>query len=163
MYKRQVLGVCGGYQMLGQTINDPEGIEGTPGAVEGLGLLDVETVMSPEKRLAQVIGRDLASGATVSGYEIHIGQTNGPDCARPWLEVGDRSEGATSVDGRIQGCYLHGIFAADKFRAAFIDRLGGRTEVEDYVGSVETTLEQLADHLEQHADIDAILSCAAEV
>lgn len=158
-----VLGICGGYQMLGQAIEDPEGIEGAAGAVKGLGLLDVTTIMSPEKRLAEVSGRMLANGVEVTGYEIHIGQTTGPDCHRPWLELAGRSEGATSPNGQIRGCYLHGIFSSDAFRAAFLKELGGATQVADYGSAVEQTLDALADHLQQHADTDAILALATEL
>jgi len=158
-----VLGICGGYQMLGRVIDDPEGIEGAPGAVRGLGLLDIETTMSPQKRLAQVTGLEPASGAVVTGYEIHIGQTTGPDCERAWLQIEGRPEGAASANGLVRGCYLHGMFGADAFRAAFLARLGGQAQVGDYAASVEQALDHLADHLEMHADIAAISACAAEI
>jgi len=90
--------------MLGRRIADPEGIEGVPSEVPGLGLLDVETVMTPFKRLALTDAVDVASGAALEGYEIHIGQTEGPDRARGWLRVGARREGAASADGRVTGC-----------------------------------------------------------
>jgi len=115
-----VLGLCGGYQMLGRRIADPEGIEGPPGADAGLGLLDVETVMDPEKRVERIAGRHVATGQPVDGYEIHLGRTKGPDCARPFLEVAGLPEGAASPDGRVAGTYVHGLFASDAFRAAFL-------------------------------------------
>ncbi|MBS8271683.1 cobyric acid synthase CobQ, partial [Halomonas litopenaei] len=105
-----VLGICGGYQMLGKEIIDDDGIEGAPARVKGLGLLDVRTVMAPQKRLALSNASYLPSGDKVSGYEIHIGQTDGPDCARAWLSLDGRGEGAASPDGRVMGCYLHGLF-----------------------------------------------------
>ena len=159
----QVLGICGGYQMLGRVIDDPDGIEGAPGGVAGLGLLNIKTVMSSQKRLAQVSGVDLASGVPLAGYEIHIGQTTGPDSARAWLQVEGRNEGATSADGLVRGCYLHGMFASDTFRAAFLEKLGGRAQTGQYAASVEQALDDLADHIEQHADIDAILACATNI
>ena len=159
----QVLGICGGYQMLGTRIADPDGIEGPPGAVEGLGLLDVETVMKPAKRLARTEARHPASGTTVSGYEIHIGETDGPDRARAWLRVGDRPEGAASPDGRIRGCYLHGLFASDGFRAAFLEGLGHAGPVTGYDAAVEGALDALAGHLETHLDVTALLGLAADV
>ncbi len=155
-----VLGVCGGYQMLGRVIDDPEGIEGKPGRHKGLGLLGVETVMQPEKRL-QVTDADYpAAGTSVSGYEIHIGKTTGPDCQNAWLRVGGRPEGAASASGRVRGTYLHGLFSADAFRAAYIAELGGVVSGLDYGRTVEDTLDQLAEHIEEHLDIGLILNLA---
>src|SRR5690606_28656999 len=122
-----VLGLCGGYQMLGRRLSDPAGIEGPAGAVEGLGLLAVETELAGDKTLRAVRGRDLATGEPVAGYEMHIGRTHGPALARPMLHLaedgGERPEGARSADGRVLGCYVHGLFAADGFRHAFLDRI----------------------------------------
>ncbi|MGX0977314.1 adenosylcobyric acid synthase [Roseovarius sp. MBR-51] len=156
-----VLGICGGYQMLGQRIEDPEGIEGPPASVAGLGHLDVVTVMKPEKRLALTQATYLASGETVEGYEIHLGNTTGPDCARAWLRVGDRPEGAASASGRVRGAYLHGLFASDPFRAAFLSGLGAVSALR-YGADVETTLDALAAHLERHMDLDLLLSLSEE-
>jgi len=158
-----VLGICGGYQMLGRTIADPEGIEGAPCHVDGLGLLDIDTVMGPHKRLALSNATHIASGAAVDGYEIHIGETTGADCARAWLHLDGRLEGAASPSGQIMGCYLHGLFAADEFRAAFLKDLGGRSRQTDYQGDVEATLDALADHLETHLDLDVLLALAAKI
>lgn len=155
-----VLGICGGFQMLGTRIADPNGIEGPPQSVDGLGLLDITTVMTPEKHVVEVTGKTLDDGTAIAGYEIHIGKTDGPDCARAWLEINGQRNGAASADGRIRGCYVHGLFVADKFRARFLQQLGGRSTVTDYGGSVEVTLDALADHLEEHADIDALLEIA---
>ena len=159
---RRVLGLCGGYQMLGREIADPEGIEGPPGRVEGLGLLDVTTVMRPAKRLALTEAHHSASGEPLSGYEIHLGHTEGPDCARAWLEVEGRPEGAASADGRVQGCYLHGLFAADGFRAAWLREAGTRSDL-SHDATVEATLDALAAHLAAHLDLDLLLSLAGEV
>ncbi|WP_170522990.1 cobyric acid synthase [Ruegeria arenilitoris] len=156
-----VLGLCGGYQMLGRVIADPDGVDGRPGDVDGLGLLDVETVMSGEKRVELQSAQALPGGEPVTGYEIHMGRTQGPDTARAWLQVEGRPEGAASRDGRVLGSYLHGIFASDAFRASYLQRFGARSELA-YEDSVEQTLESLADHLEQHMDLDALLSLAAE-
>lgn len=155
-----VLGICGGYQMLGQSIADPDGIEGPPATVRGLGLLGVHTRMDPEKRLARTEATYLPTGASVSGYEIHLGQTSGPDCERAWLSVEGRSVGAASADGRIMGCYLHGLFAEDAFRAAFLARLGRPVTGYAYEESVESTLDDLADHLETHLDLDGLIALA---
>lgn len=158
-----VLGICGGYQMLGKEIIDADGIEGPPSCVEGLGLLDVTTTMKPEKRLALSQATYLSTGDTVSGYEIHIGDTSGPDCAAAWLSLDGRDEGAASPDGKVLGCYLHGLFAADAFRTAFMARLGLEAAAHQYDKGVEGTLDALAHHLETHMDIDALLGCATEI
>jgi len=158
-----VLGICGGYQMLGRTIADPDGIEGAPGSVSGLGLLDIETVMTPRKRLATSAARYAATGDAVSGYEIHLGETRGRDCARHWLVLDDRPEGAQSADGRVRGCYLHGLFAADAFRAAYLAELGGTGAPYGFEAGVESALDALAAHLETHLDIDRIIAFADEI
>ena len=158
-----VLGICGGYQMLGQTIADPDGIEGPPGTVPGLGHLDVGTVMGRHKRLALSHAVYLPTGDAVSGYEIHLGQTTGPATDRPWLSLDGRAEGAQSADGRVMGCYLHGLFAADGFRAAYLSRLGQAVGAGDYGATVQATLDALADHVATHLDVSALLAMAAPV
>lgn len=157
-----VVGLCGGYQMLGHLISDPEGIEGKPGDHHGLGHLNVETVMHPEKRLVELHGCEEASGLPVRGYEIHIGKTDGPDRARPWLQMGDSDEGAVSENGLVRGSYLHGIFASDAFRTDFLSRLGGQVGEVSYDVGVDKTLNTLSAHLESHVDLDALLSLARE-
>lgn len=156
----RVLGICGGYQMLGNSIDDPEGIEGITGKTNALGMLDVETVMTPEKRLARVTGTDIASGTEFTGYEIHIGKTDGPDCQRPFLKINGADAGASSVNSQITGCYIHGLFASDSFRAAFLETLGAPRSNTTYSAEIEDTLDALADHLEKHLDIDAMLRLA---
>lgn len=158
-----VLGICGGYQMLGRTISDPEGVEGAQGSVNGLGLLDVDTVMAPLKRLADVEGTHLASGAAVTGYEIHIGTTRGADTLRPWLKMDGADAGATSPDGKVEGCYIHGLFTSDAFRKSYLAKLGGTSSVSDYSGAVNTALDALADHLELHVNVDEFLELAETV
>ena len=153
-----VLGICGGYQMLGRTIRDPEGIEGPPAAVDGLGLLDVETVLSNAKTLDAVRGRALE--ADFRGYEMHMGRTNGPDCARPFALLGGRPDGAISRDGRVMGSYVHGLLASTGLRDALLRGLGGQSAGEDYDRSVEDALDQIATSLEVHADIDAMVALA---
>ena len=154
-----VLGLCGGYQMLGQTVADPEGIEGPPGSAEGLGHLHVETVLHPRKTLSLSHGTHRSSGAALNGYEIHMGETHGPDCANPWLDIGDAPTGASARNGQIQGCYLHGIFGSDDFRAAWLGQFGQTSETA-YDTQVEDTLDALADHLERHLDLDTLLALA---
>jgi adenosylcobyric acid synthase len=156
----RVLGLCGGYQMLGRAVADPEGLEGPPGEDAGLGLLDVTTVMAPDKRLARVAGTHPASGAAVEGYEIHLGRTEGPDRARGWLRIEGRDEGAASADGRVLGTYVHGLFAGDGFRAAFLAGLGAAPSGLGYGAAVEATLDALADHLAAHLDVGGMLAAA---
>lgn len=151
-----VLGICGGYQMLGQRIHDPLGHDGSPGSTQGLGLLQIETRMAPDKRLTRISGSAL--GQSISGYEIHIGRSEGPDCARPFAHV-PQPDGATSPDGRIAGTYLHGLFAEDGFRAAWLARFGQPSAL-DYGAGVEAVLDRLASHLETHLDIDRMLALA---
>ncbi|SDY68333.1 adenosylcobyric acid synthase (glutamine-hydrolysing) [Jannaschia faecimaris] len=158
-----VLGICGGYQMLGCSIADPEGLEGAPTTVEGLGLLDVHTVMQPRKHLSRVIATDVESGAAVPGYEIHLGQTSGPDTMRGWLTRDGAQVGAASGDGRVRGCYLHGLFAGDAFRAAYLGRIGVAVAPTDYSAAVEATLDLLADHLAATLDMDAIAQIATDI
>ncbi len=158
-----VLGLCGGYQMLGREIVDANGIEGRPGRHAGLRLLDVVTEMTPEKRLVEVEGNYLPGEETVRGYEIHIGRTEGPDCARGWLEVGGRPVGAASADGRIRGCYLHGLFASDGFRRAYLGTFGDLGDSAAFEDGVDRTLDALADHLEAHLDLDLILTLAEPI
>lgn len=156
-----VLGICGGYQMLGTEISDPDGIEGEPSTVRGLGHLDVVTVMHQEKQLANVTAEYLPNGLMLEGYEIHIGKTHGPDCERAWLAIGSRPEGAQSASGRVRGCYLHGLFSSDKFRHAYLGSVGAQGSDLDYSVEVEATLDLLAEHLEKHLDINLILQLAA--
>lgn len=156
-----VLGLCGGYQMLGKTISDPDGVDGRPGTVEGLGLLDVSTTMAGQKQVTLRTATALPNGEPVSGYEIHMGRTDGPDCARAWLQVEGRTEGAASADGRVRGSYLHGLFSSDAFRANYLAQLGVTSD-NAYEDGVERVLDDLADHLEQHMDLDLLLSLAQE-
>jgi adenosylcobyric acid synthase len=154
-----VLGICGGYQMLGRTISDPEGIEGPPGTVAGLGLLKVETLLSSGKALDLVQGHGL--GADFSGYEMHMGATSGPDCARPFAMLdGDRADGAISRDGQVLGSYVHGLLASAPLRDALLRRLGGESAMADHGQSVEDALDEVAMLLERHADIDAMVALA---
>lgn len=155
-----VLGICGGYQMLGVSIADPEGIEGAKGVTEGLGLLNTKTVMKPKKALTEVVARHQDTGLNFSGYEIHIGQTSGPDCARPFASIGDVNEGAISKDGRIFGSYLHGMFSDDDFRRSFLGQMGIAASQLSYAESVERTLDDLAQHIELYIDLDRLVDCA---
>ncbi|UWQ50853.1 cobyric acid synthase [Leisingera caerulea] len=163
-YRRggHVLGLCGGYQMLGKTIDDPEGVDGRPGKVDGLGLLDVHTVMAGEKRVTLTEAVTRNGNLPVSGYEIHMGRTEGADCARAWLDIDGRAEGAASADGRVKGSYLHGLFSSDGFRASVLAGLGHESQA-GYEDGVEETLDALAEHLERYMDLDQLLELAQPV
>jgi adenosylcobyric acid synthase len=154
-----VLGLCGGYQMLGKTIGDPEGVEGQAGSVAGLGLLSVDTTLGGDKATSPVAGAHAASGAALSGYEIHLGRSAGEDCQRPFLTIDGRADGATSADGLVAGTYVHGLFASDTFRRAFLAGLGARATA-SYEAEVEAVLDALAGHLAAHLDLDALLAIA---
>ena len=155
-----VLGICGGFQMLGQTVDDPDGIEGPAGRTDGLGLLTIDTVMTGDKRLTTVRAQHAPTGQDFDGYEIHIGRSNGADRARPFANVGGQDEGAISADGRVAGSYLHGMFRDDGFRHAWLAGFGVAGGDASYSDTVEQTLDALADHLETHLDVDALLACA---
>ena len=156
-----VFGICGGYQILGKRVADPNGVEGPPGEAEGLGLLDVETVMGQEKTLELVSGVSVADAAPFEGYEMHMGATQGEDCKRPLLRLSDgRLEGALSPDGRVSGAYVHGLFAQDAQRAALLARLGAAPSALRYEAMIEETLDGLAEHCARHLDLDRLLEIA---
>jgi adenosylcobyric acid synthase len=162
----RVIGLCGGYQMLGRTIADPDGLEGAAGTAAGLGLLDVETILHPAKTVREVAARDARSGAELRGYEIHRGQTAGPDCARPVVQLGTGPDGAISADGRVEGCYIHGLFANDAFRRDWLDRLhaaGGAARPSSalvFEAQIDATLDRLADHVAAAIDLDRVWDIA---
>jgi adenosylcobyric acid synthase len=155
-----VLGLCGGYQMLGKSVADPDGIEGPAGETAGLGLLDVTTVMSPEKSLTRVAATHCETKQPIDAYEIHIGRTEGNDRARPFAFVDGAPEGAISVDGRVHGSYLHGLFSSDDFRRAYLAQLGIAASNESYGARVESALDVLAEHIEKHLDVQGLLALA---
>jgi adenosylcobyric acid synthase len=155
-----VLGLCGGYQMLGRTIRDPEGIEGQPGTAEGLGLLDVETILAADKRLEPAHGAT-GDGAPFRGYEMHIGVTEGPDRSRPFARLADGSpEGAVSGDGKVCGTYIHGLFADDRQRSAWLARFSAGPAAVAYDAQIDAVLDRLAAHLAAHIDLDRLLGMA---
>ena len=157
-----VLGLCGGYQMLGRTLADPFGLEGAAGEVPGLGLLAVDTVLEPAKILTLRTAREIVTGELVQGYEIHLGRTAGPGLERPMLQLAEGTDGAVSADGRIMGCYLHGLLAADGFRRALLARIRGRVgAMVAYEARVEAALDGLAAHLERCLDLDRLLAIAS--
>ncbi|MBR9817020.1 MAG: cobyric acid synthase [Rhodospirillales bacterium] len=168
-YRRggHVIGICGGYQMLGRMVHDPDGIEGAAGSEAGLGLLHVETVMGGDKTLRQTTGLAGLGGVMadipVSGYEIHMGETTGPDRDRSWLCLdGGIVDGAQSADGRVTGCYLHGLFGSDPFRSAYLSAIVNRdrNSTIDFEAGIDAALDELADYVGACLDLDGLLALA---
>ena len=158
----RILGLCGGYQMLGRVVRDPLGLEGPPGEAPGLDLLDVETTLDADKTVREVGFFDIATGATGQAYEIHLGRTEGLDTIRAPFRVEGRPEGAASPDGRVAGSYLHGVFASDAVRGARLAAIGGGRSPSEllYEDAIEETLDALAAHLDDHFDTETLLSLA---
>lgn len=148
----RVIGICGGYQMLGSRVHDPLGIEGTTDGIEGLGLLDVETEMAPEKTVRNSTAQSAEYGVPLSGYQIHLGITRGADCERPAAIVDGLPDGAVSADGRVMGTYLHGLFGSDAYRARLLESFGLSGERQNYRESVDQALDEVAADLERTLD-----------
>lgn len=156
-----IVGLCAGFQMLGQSVADPTGKEGTAIKCQaGLGLLEINTEISDNKTLEQVSGVHVASGTKISGYEMHMGISKGDGLKRPMLTLMDgRPDGAVSADGHVMGCYVHGLFTSNEFRHAFLKRLHhDRSEGEAHEARVNATLDSLAHHIESHMDLDTLLA-----
>ena len=159
----RVIGICGGYQMLGQRVTDPLGIEGSEREVEGLGLLAVETEMAPEKTVRNSTARSLQYDVPLEGYEIHLGRTTGPDAMRPSVSIDGRPDGAVSADGRVMGTYLHGLLSSDGYRARLLADFGIEGGGFDYRASVDQALDGVAAELETVLDrrwLDSLLGTA---
>ncbi|MEN9894326.1 MAG: hypothetical protein RIR97_178 [Pseudomonadota bacterium] len=148
----RVIGLCGGYQMLGRKVTDPLGLEGSVLDIDGLGLLDIETEMAPEKTVRNASARSLQFDVPLSGYEIHLGVTTGPDCARPPVLIGNRPDGAISADGKVMGTYLHGLFSSDAYRANLMKSFGIEGGAVNYRQSVDQALDEIATELESLLD-----------
>jgi adenosylcobyric acid synthase len=155
-----IIGICGGFQMLGRTVRDPGGIEGSVTETAGLGHLDIDTVMEPEKTVRNVAAQSLQFDLPLEGYEIHLGRTTGPDCANPAVRINGVNDGAVSADGKVFGTYLHGLFGADRFRAALLGSMGIAAEAFDYKAGVDAALDGIAAELETVLDINALFACA---
>ena len=156
----KVLGICGGFQMLGKAVHDPQAIEGEQLFIHGLGFLNVETTLTGTKALKEVSGVSVPDGASFKGYEMHLGITSGPDCARPLLRFDGRDDGAMSPSGNIRACYVHGLFADDSQRSSWLKWIGGEASSFNYEAEIDATLDALAAHLEKHMDLDAVLRLA---
>jgi adenosylcobyric acid synthase len=158
----RVLGICAGYQMLGTLVRDPLGIEGSAHVSNGLRLLDIETEMTPDKTLKEITGVDVTTGTRVRGYEMHIGISTGPATARPMLRIDDgSSDGAISPDGRVSGCYVHGLFHSSEFRARLLGSLGAGSSGEDQAARVDTALDEIAAALEKTLHVESLLRIGA--
>jgi adenosylcobyric acid synthase len=165
-----ILGICGGYQMLGNAIHDAQGFDGTSGSEPGLGLLDVETIMLPQKTVVHSHGQHVASGQALSGYEIHMGATNGPGAAHPFAQLQSGADGAVAPGRKVCGTYLHGLFASDAFRHYWLEQLRFGAEsslqplpsnrLQNYEAKVDSLLDELAAELDVYLDVDALLADA---
>ena len=164
--RKLVLGICGGYQMLGKLVSDPLGIEGNAGTAPGLGLLDVTTKLTSEKAVTKVSGTDIKFGKKITGYEIHIGSTYGPDCARPLVSIRsgngeERLDGASSPNGLVLGTYVHGLFIEDEFRHAFLQYCGlEKLSMSSFDLEIETALDEFSEHLDKNIDVPRLLDLA---
>lgn len=157
----EIFGICGGMQMLGRIVRDPKGVDGPAGAVQGLGLLDIETTMADTKIVRPARGRCALTDVPVEGYEIHNGRVAGPDLDRPMLFLSQGPDGARSPGGRISGVHVHGLFGGDGFRRAWLSRLGARPAGDlDFEHAVEAALDEVADALEASLDTDALFAVA---
>jgi adenosylcobyric acid synthase len=158
----RVLGICAGYQMLGKTVRDPLGIEGSTPIATGLGLLDIETTMSERKTLRQVSGADIATSARIDGYEMHLGLSTGSATRHPMIRFADGSfDGAVNETGRVAGCHVHGLFNSSAYRAALLESLGARSSGEDHLASVDAALDEVASALASTLNIDALMRIGA--
>ncbi len=154
----RILGICGGLQMLGARVSDPEGVEGAPGETQGLGLLDVETVLTRTKNLAERRGTTLPDGVFIRGYEMHLGVTTGRDTCRPFAELAGVPDGATSADGRVAATYLHGFLGEPVQRRRLLGSAAATRPSADR--ETDRVLDILAHHLETHLAVDRLLSIA---
>ena len=156
----RVIGVCGGYQMLGKTVRDPDGIEGPVREAEGLGHLDIETELSPEKTVRNTNAVSVEGGEPLTGYEIHLGVASGADCARPFALIDGRPDGAISPDRKVMGTYLHGLFVSDAYRTRLLSEFGVTGGVANYGAEVDAALDRIAADLDRYLDFDALYDIA---
>jgi len=155
-----IIGICGGFQMLGRVIRDPDGIEGAGGQVTGLGLLEIETVMRPDKVVRNVLAHDRRFGAEVQAYEIHLGVSHGADCAHAPFVVEGHPCGAATADGRIWGTYLHGLFANGHWRKKYFEHLGVCSQGRDQGVMIDYALDNIANLLEETLETDRLFALA---
>ncbi|MDF1607617.1 cobyric acid synthase [Hoeflea sp. YIM 152468] len=156
----RIIGICGGYQMLGRSVSDPERLEGGDTVAEGLGLLDIETEMRPGKRVRNTQARSAEHEIDLSGYEIHLGVSHGPDCARPMTILNGRPDGAISPDGKVKGTYLHGLFGSDAYRAQLLREFGVQAGMINYRQDVDTALDEIASDLDRLVGFEQLVAAA---
>ena len=155
-YGGKLLGVCGGYQMLGRTLSDPLGIEGDAKNIDGFGWLNIASQLEPHKALKRVGGKTFGD-APVVGYEIHMGQSSGVDCARAWINLADGPDGAASEDGQVLGTYVHGLFDRPEALDAIMHWAGVELDQRhDHMAVIEKNITALARHVAAHIDMAAI-------
>lgn len=157
-YGGKVIGLCGGYQMLGKEMSNPLGIESAAGVSVGLGLLDIATMLEPDKQLRNVRGRLAFADAPVTGYEIHAGATTGPALGRAVVALDDgRTDGAIFADGRVLGTYLHGLFETPLACTALLNWAGlDAPQAIDYAALRNQAIDRLADTIDTHLNVKAI-------
>jgi adenosylcobyric acid synthase len=159
----RVLGICGGYQMLGVRIEDPEGFEGAPETIAGLGYLPVSTKLTGDKRVTRTQGVELESGLPFEGYEIHAGRTFAEGSVTPLLRFSDGAlDGAITADGRIAGCYVHGLFNRAEQRAAWLARIGSASNGMHHAARVDAALDALAVELERAIDVERLIDISVQ-
>lgn len=156
----RIIGICGGYQMLGRKVSDPLALEGGVTQAEGLGLLDIETEMAPEKIVRNIEAWSAEHDVPLSGYEIHLGLSHGSDCARPMTMLDGRPDGAMSPDGQVAGTYLHGLFGSDAYRARLLAGFGITGGGVNYAADVDTALDEIAAELDRLVGFDRLLALA---
>ncbi|KGF70381.1 cobalamin biosynthesis protein CobQ [Hoeflea sp. BAL378] len=158
-----IIGICGGLQMLGRSVRDPLGIEGGDTEAEGLGFLDIDTEMAPEKTVRNIKARSAVHDVALSGYEIHLGVSRGPDALRPMTLIDGRPDGAVSADGLVSGTYLHGLFDSDAYRARLLAGFGLNGGATDFRGDVDAALDEIASELDRLVGFERIMAMAAPV
>ena len=159
-----LIGICGGYQILGKSIKDPLGLEGNVREIEGLGLLDIETELRPEKTVKNSKPMSIEHDLPLDGYEIHMGQTRGSDCVRPMIDFETHKDGAINTQGNVRGCYLHGLFGSDGYRKELLESAGFISGGDvSYMQTVEQALDELAEEMERWLDVDGLLQNARDI
>ena len=158
-YGGKLLGICGGFQMLGTRVIDQQGIEGQPGITDGLAWLKMDTVLRAGKQLRHRSGQLLPGNVPIAGYEMHNGHTSGPALSRPMLDLDGQLDGAISADEQIMGCYLHGLFEDPQACQAILQWAGlsGEQQAVDYHGHRQKELDRLADALEANIDLEQVM------
>lgn len=159
----RIIGICGGYQMLGRSVRDPLAMDGGDASAEGLGLLDIETEMAPEKTVRNIVAHSVIHDVALSGYEIHLGVSRGPDCERPMTLLDGRPDGATSPDGKVSGTYLHGLFGSDAYRAGLLSEFGISGGETNYRDQVDAALDEIADELERLVGFERMIGVSAPI